>query len=79
MGLFQRLTDVICLNLQAAAVRRWGSRVGPGHAVAAVSVPAELEPRAGRGRAGRLPAALRSAERQLARSQGQPGSAASGK
>lgn len=79
MGLFQRLTDVICSYLQAAAVRRWGSRVGPGHAVAAVGVPAEREPRAGRGRAGRLPAALRPAERQLARSQGQPGAAPSGK
>ena len=70
---------MICSYLQAAAVRRWGSRVGPGHAVAAVGVPAEREPWSGRGRAGRLPAALRSAERQLARSQGQSGTAASGK
>lgn len=69
--------------LQAAAVRRRGSRLGSGPAVAAVGVPAEREPRAGRGRAGRLPAPLRSAKRRLARSQGrspgQPGTAASGR
>lgn len=47
----------------AAAVRRRrrGSRLGSGHAVAAVGVPAERDPRTGRGRAGQLPAALRSA------------------
>lgn len=57
--------------------------MGPGRAVAAVGVPAEHEPRAGRGR---LPAALRAAPgraagsqgRSQGRSPGRPGTAAPG-
>lgn len=56
---------MLCLQAAAAAaVGRWGPRVGPGPAGAAGGLPAQREPRA------RIPAALRSEQGRVARAQG---------